>query len=364
MDVLSINVGSSSLKLDRWDTSEDRRVFTDEARDLRLHPDGPPQDHLDALTTLLGRLETPEVLVRVGHRLVHGGARYSEPVWLDGAVLDALDALVPLSPVHLPPALAVVRRARELLPRAAHAAVFDTAFHAGLPPRAREYALPARWRARGVRRYGFHGLACEDVVERLGADLRTRLVILHLGAGCSATAVLHGRSMDTSMGLTPLAGLVMATRSGDVDPGALIYLLQQGEDLEALNRGLNHESGLLGLSGLSGDMRDLLAQRGAPDVELALDVFCYHAAKAVAGLAVSLGGLEQLVFSGGIGEHAAPIRAVIGEHLGWLGVRLDAEANAAQGGRISTPDSVVDVQVVRIDESRAIALRTAALEPL
>lgn len=361
MRTLSINVGSSSLKLDVWDVERGEHSVAEAARGLRLRPGEAPRDHLDALDGLLARIDDRRDIARVGHRIVHGGPDYVEAVWVDEAVLADLDALVPISPVHLPPALAVLRRARELLPGAGHAAVFDTAFHAGMPARAREYALPARWRAQGVRRYGFHGLACEDIVTEMGAELRERAVILHLGAGCSATAVRQGRSLDTTMGMTPLAGLVMATRSGDVDPGALIHLLRTGESADSLDRALNHESGLLGLSGISGDMQTLLTRLAEPEAALALEVFCYQAAKAVAALAVPLGGLEQLIFSGGIGEHAATVRADIAAHLDWLGLELAPEANAAHAGRISSDASRVVAHMVRIDESRAIARRTAGL---
>lgn len=362
MRILSINVGSSSLKLDVWDVERGEHAFAEAARGLQLHPEAPPRDHLDALSRLLEGIDEPQGLARVGHRIVHGGPDYVEAVWVDETVLADLDALVPISPVHLPPALAVLRQARELLPGAAHAVVFDTAFHADMPARAREYALPARWRSQGVRRYGFHGLACEDIVTELGPDLCERAVVLHLGAGCSATAVRDGRSLDTTMGMTPLAGLVMATRSGDVDPGALIHLLRAGESADSLDRVLNHESGLLGLSGTSGDMQTLLTRLAEPEAAFALEVFCYQAAKAVASLAVPLGGLDQLIFSGGIGEHAAPVRADIAAHLHWLGLDLAHEANAAHAARISSDASRIRAQVVRIDESRAIARRTAALE--
>ncbi len=373
MSLLAVNVGSSSLKLSLWEAAgaatpslhlaargvgaEQGRIDTGQ---------GPPQvaalaDHCTALDRLLGLLPDGLRVERAGHRLVHGGERFVDAVWIDESVLEAFEALVPLSPVHLPPALAVLRRARERLPAAAHAAVFDTAFHRTLPERARVFALPGAWRERGVRRYGFHGLACEDVVAQLGEALRPRCVILHLGAGCSATALQDGRSVDTSMGLTPLAGLVMATRSGDIDPGALIYLLRQGVSVEELDRGLNRDSGLRGLSGVSGDLQVLQARRDEPAVALALEVFGYQAAKAVGALAAALGGLDQLVFTGGIGEHAAGVRAAIGTRLGFLGVALDAQANAAGMACISAPGSAVRTQVVAVDEGRSIARQVAAL---
>lgn len=372
MRILAVNVGSSSLKLSLWEAGAAAPRVHVEARGVGGEHaaidagEGPPRaaalpDHCTALEHLLALLPGGLAPQRVGHRLVHGGERFVEAVRVDGAVLAALDALVPLSPVHLPPALAVLRRARERLPEADHAAVFDTAFHRSLPERARVFALPRAWRELGVRRYGFHGLACEDAVAQLGDTLRRRCVILHLGAGCSATAVEDGRSIDTSMGLTPLAGLVMATRSGDVDPGALIYLLRRGIDVDALDAGLNRDSGLRGLSGVGGDMQTLLARAQEPAVALALEVFAAQAAKAVAALAVALGGLEQLVFSGGIGEHAAAVRADIAGRLGFLGTELDPQANAAGARVISSPASAVRLEVIAIDEGRSIARQVAAL---
>jgi acetate kinase len=240
--------------------------------------------------------------------------------------------------------------------------VFDTAFHATLPARAFEYALPSPWRRQGIRRYGFHGLACADAVAQLGLEMRERAVLLHLGAGCSATALLGGRSVDTTMGLTPLEGLVMATRCGDLDPSILLYVQRQcGLSVDQLERALNRESGLAGLSGVSGDMKVLLARADDPPVRLAIDVFCYRAAKAVGSMAIALGGCEQLIFTGGIGEHAAPVRTQITARLAWLGVRLDEAANAANGAVISHAQSAVSVRVIRVDEGRQIAQDTARL---
>jgi acetate kinase len=281
---------------------------------------------------------------------------------VDNRVLADLDELGGLVPLHVPPALRVMRHVSKRLRDIPQAAVFDTAFHATLPPRAFEYALPAAWRAQGIRRYGFHGLACADAVAQLGSELRERAVFLHLGAGCSATALLRGRSIDTTMGLTPLEGLMMATRCGDLDPAILLYLQrQQGLTLDQIDRALNHESGLAGLSGVSGDMKALLARAGEPPVRLALEVFCYRAAKAVGAMAVALGGCDQLIFTGGIGEHAGPVRTEIVGRLAFLGVRLDGGGNAANAAIISHSESRVSVHVVRIDEGRQIAEGTARL---
>ena len=297
--------------------------------------------------------------------MVHGGPRYREPVSVDDRVLADLDGLAELVPLHVPPALGVVRHLRKTLPGVPQAIVFDTAFHATLSARAFEYALPAAWRHWGIRRYGFHGLACADAVAQLGSGLRERAVLLHLGAGCSATALLRGCSIDTTMGLTPLEGLMMATRCGDLDPAIPLYLQRRrGLSAGQIDDALNHESGLLGLSGVSADMKTLLNRADEPPVRLALDVFCYRAAKTVGALAVALGGCDQLIFTGGIGEHAAPIRAEIVGRLAFLGARLDEAANSANAPVISHPQGRVSIHIVRIDEGRQIALGTARLHAL
>ena len=213
----------------------------------------------------------------------------------------------------------------------------------------------------GIRRYGFHGIACADVVTQLNGELRERAVILHLGAGCSATAVLRGKSIDTTMGFTPLEGLVMATRSGDIDPGALLYVQREfGLTPQALDRVLNEQSGLLALSDASADMRKLLQRRDEPAV-LAVEVFCYRAAKAVGSLAVALGGVDQIIFSGGIGGHSAVVRARIGILLESLGVVIDSDANSADASIISSASSGVELRVIAVDEGRQIARETIML---
>lgn len=371
--VLAVNVGSSSLRLDLWEIPGERGRAALKADGIggpegRVAFDGRRSEaaglpnYAAALQALLERLPAPARPDRIGHRLVHGGAKYRDPVWIDDSVLADLDGLVRLVPLHIPPALEAIRHLRAALPDVPQAAVFDTAFHASLPPLAFEYAVPGTWRRWGVRRYGFHGLACADAVFQLGSQLRARAVLLHLGAGCSATAVLRGRSIDTTMGLTPLEGLCMATRSGDLDPGIVLYLQREhGVSLEQMDHTLNRESGLLGLSGMSGDMKTLLEQAEVPAVELAIDVFCYRAAKAVGAMAVALGGCDQLVFTGGIGEHAAPIRARIVGHLESLGARVDDGANVSHAAVVSRADSAMSIHVIRIDEGRQIARETAKL---
>jgi acetate kinase len=373
LHILAVNVGSSSLRIDVWDipgTGPRVVLKADEIGSPRGTVSAGDQiegaagfsDHTAALDALLSRIKEPARPDAVGHRVVHGGSHYREPVWVDDRVLADLDELSSLVPLHVPPALRVIRHLRRALPHVPQTVVFDTAFHVTLPARACEYALPAEWRHQGIRRYGFHGLACADAVAELGSELRERAVLLHLGAGCSATALLRGRSLDTTMGVTPLEGLMMATRCGDLDPAILLYLQrQQGLSADELDQALNHGSGLLGLSGVSGDMKTLLARADEPAVRLALDVFSYRAAKAVGAMAVALGGCDQLIFTGGIGEHAGPIRAEIVEQLAFLGVRLDGGANAANAAVISRPESRVSVHVVRIDEGRQIARQTARL---
>jgi acetate kinase len=371
--VLAVNVGSSSLRLDLWEIPGKSPQVVLEAGGIggsqttvsvggRAEGSAALADHAAALDALLARLPPPLRLDRVGHRVVHGGPRYREPVWVDDRVLEDLDGLAGLVPLHNPPAVRAIRHLMQALPRIPQAAVFDTAFHASLPPHAVEYAVPLSWRAKGIRRYGFHGLACADAVSQLGPRLRERAVLLHLGAGCSATALLRGRSADTTMGLTPLEGLVMGTRSGDLDPGIVPYLQREHHlSIEQIDQALNHACGLLGLSALSGDMRTLLDQVETPAVRGALDVFCYRAAKAVGSLSVALGGCDQIIFTGGIGEHAPPIRKWIIGRLEFLGAHLDEEANSASAAVISDPRSALSIHVVRIDEGRQIALETARL---
>jgi len=246
----------------------------------------------------------------VGHRVVHGGERFREPVLVDGEVEAGIEALSALAPLHNAPALAAIRDARRALPHVPHVACFDTAFHATIPPVAHTYALPARWRDEfGIRRYGFQGISVEWSAAQVPVR---RLVVCHLGGGSSVTAVLDGRSIDTTMGLTPLEGVPMATRSGSVDPGALIHLLRErGLSVDDLDRGLEHESGLLGLGG-STDAREL-------EGSFALDVYVYRVAAAAAAMAAALGGLDAIAFTGGIGENSEPVRRGVVERLSFLG---------------------------------------------
>jgi acetate kinase len=356
--VLVLNAGSSSLKFSLYE-SDGERVLGEGLADwsatparLSVRREGAAetrtelaaQHHGDATSGLLEALlhgHPPllggtDDLGAVGHRVVHGGDRYTTAVRITSEVKAAIAALAPLAPLHNPASLAVINVAEAALPNVPQVAAFDTAFHATLPPAARTYALPWSWTTDwGLRRYGFHGLShaycagrAAELLGRPAAGLR--LVICHLGNGCSAAAVRDGVSVDTSMGFTPMEGLMMGTRSGSVDPGLLLYVLRnQGVSADDLDRVLNHESGLLGVSGVSSDMRQVLAAAAGDErARLALDLFAHRVRQAVGALTATLGGLTALVFTAGIGEHAAAVRERVCAGLGHLGLELDARANA------------------------------------
>jgi acetate kinase len=308
----------------------------------------------------------PDDVGAVAHRVVHGGERFREPVVVDDSVEAELGTLMELAPLHNAPALRAIAAARRRLPDVPHVAVFDTAFHATLPPEASTYALPRTLRDRGIRRYGFHGLSVQWAAQQVSVP---RLVVCHLGGGCSVTAVRDGRSVDTTMGFTPLEGVPMATRSGSVDPGALIHVLRHGVGVDELDAMLEHESGLLGLSGTSSDVRALEAD--GPSAELALSVYAYRIAAAVAQMAVAAGGVDALVFTAGVGEHSADVRRRVCERLGFLGVDLDAPANmaATPDADVQTARSVVRIVVLRAREdlvaaAAAVALLGGSLDPV
>jgi len=329
--ILVVNAGSTSLKLSA--VEED-----DSASPVASLDRAPP-------------------VAAVAHRIVHGGTRFRGPVLVDDEVRRELEALTELAPLHNAPALRALDDARRALPDVPHVAVFDTAFHATLPDEAHTYALPRRWREEwGIRRYGFHGLSVAWSAERVRLP---RLVVCHLGGGCSVTAVLDGRSVDTTMGFSPLEGVPMGTRSGSIDPEIPLYLLRHGLlDLDEVERELEHESGLRGLAGTD-HVRELEAS-DEPEARLALAVFCYRVAAAVAAMATALGGLDALVFTAGIGEGSAPIRARICRRLRFLGVELDERANAsaAPDADLAAAASPVRVWVVHARED-AIAARAA-----
>lgn len=300
----------------------------------------------------------------VGHRIVHGGMDFAGPVLVDGPVLAALEALVPLAPLHQPFSLAPIRSIRARLPDLPQVACFDTSFHAGMPDLARRFAIPEALYRQGVRRYGFHGLSYEYIATRLPVVApeiaRGRVVVAHLGSGASACAMVAGRSVESSMGFTALDGLPMGTRPGQLDPGVVLYLIQQGLSVRDVEHLLYHDCGLRGLSGLSGDVRDLLASP-EPAAALALDYFAYRTAQHVAALASAMGGLDGIVFTAGVGENAAQIREMICARCAWLGVTLDAARNQAHGPRISAEGSAVPAYVIPTDEEQMVARHTLDL---
>lgn len=299
-------------------------------------------------------------LAAAGHRLVHGGSRYKDPQRITPEFLSEIERLVPLDPDHMPAAIRGIQFIVGKFPDLPQVACFDTAFHHSIPQVARMYALPRSLYDHGVLRYGFHGLSFEYIMRELHAlepELASgRVIIAHLGSGASMAAVKDGKSIDTSMGFTPLEGLVMGTRSGDVDPGLLLYLLEEKKmSAKELSTMLNKESGLLGISGMSGDMRALLGkmQQDTRAAE-AVDLFCYRAKKYVGAYAAALGGLDALVFAGGIGERAPVIRRRICDGLDFLGIRLDAPRNEANAPLISSPASGVKVRIINTNEDLMI----------
>jgi acetate kinase len=303
-------------------------------------------------------------LAAVGHRVVHGGRDFVSPVEVTDATLEALAALTPLAPLHQPRCLSPIRTIKSLRSGLKQIACFDTAFHHGLAPPVSRFAIPRRFEEIGIRRYGFHGLSFEFIAGRLAqispSLVASRTVVAHLGNGASLCAMREGRSVDTTMGLTPLDGLMMGTRCGVIDPGVLLYLQQQqGMSVDDVQHMLYQESGLVGVSGLSADMRVLLASDD-PRAAEAIDLFTFCVAREIAAMANTLGGLACLVFTGGIGEHSKQIRQQICDRLQWLGVRLDPSANDRADQRVGAEDSTVDIRIIPTSEETTIARHCAA----
>ncbi len=371
--VLVLNAGSSSLKaavLPHGPRALVERIGAPEG--ARLRSDGAPARRvaaadvagaLDAVLTAWGAEATLARIGCVGHRVVHGAERFVAPTVLDDAAVAALRDATELAPLHLPGNLAGIAAARARFPELPHVAVFDTAFHARLPRRAYLYPLPMRlYREHRIRRYGFHGTSHDVVSERAARRIgrersELRIVTLHLGNGASAAAVDRGRSVDTTMGFTPMEGLMMGTRSGDVDPGIVLHLAREGATPEAIDALLNRESGLLGLSGVSNDVRDVraAADAGNVDAAAALEVYAYRVAQAVARMTVAMNGVDLIVFTGGVGENDAALRADAAAHLAFLGVRLDPERNRAHGPDLSAAEATVACVVEPTDEEGRIA---------
>ncbi|WP_077531188.1 acetate/propionate family kinase [Vreelandella utahensis] len=386
--LLIINAGSSSLKL-TLATAPDYQVLGAFLAE-RLGTDNPtlnqkaPQSaseslasgsgHHEALEACLKRLKTQGLLSRepdaVGHRVVHGGEAFTDSALIDDQVTAAIDGCSTLAPLHNPANLAGIRATRSLYPDCPQVAVFDTAFHQSLPATAYHYAVPqALYHDHGVRRYGFHGTSHRWILQQAAGWLerppeRTSIISAHLGNGCSVTAVRNGRSVDTSMGLTPLEGLVMGTRSGDVDPGLFDFLLRRGYGAEAIHDMLNRESGLLGLSGVSHDMRTLTeaAQDGHEQANLAVNVFCFRLARYIGAMMASLERLDALVFTGGIGENSPLVRQRTLAHLSIFGLALDeaSNRNPESAAAIHAPGTP-PVLVIPTDEEQMIALDTQRL---
>ncbi|GFE78767.1 acetate kinase [Steroidobacter agaridevorans] len=371
MRVLALNCGSSSVKSALIDTAHDRRL-----QEIQIENIG--SDMAAAVDELLARYRaldaslSPEAVV---HRVVHGGEKFRDPARLDDAVLDEIEQLNHLAPLHNPPALAAIRRAMASLPDIPHFAVFDTAFHATLPDHAREYALPLDIRRRfGIRRFGFHGINHEHVAHSVAAYLRTdvkklRVISCHLGNGASVTAIEGGRSVDTSMGMTPLEGLVMGTRAGDVDPGVLLQLRREGHlDADELDDLLNKRSGLKGLAGTN-DMREIARQASVGDEAcvLAIDLYVHRVRKYIGAYAAGMGGADAIAFTAGVGEHNALIRRRCSERLEFMGAVLDVASN--ERVKLSSEQPVaafnaagsrVHLLAVRADEELSMARATAA----
>jgi acetate kinase len=381
--ILALNAGSSSLKFALFEIGDCLGLIVKgEVENLDTTPHfvaydptgaklaeirGQTADFAATLESLLKFVDSHlghARLCAVGHRVVHGGAAHVAPERVTPALLAALDALVALDPLHLPHNIAPMRAFASTRPKLAQVACFDTAFHHTMPREASHFALPRALTKAGVRRYGFHGLSYEFIVEQLKRSApelaRGRIVVAHLGAGASLCAVHNGASVATTMSFSPLDGLAMATRCGALDPAVVLYLARGGKSPDEIEDLLYRQSGLLGVSGISGDMRLLIAS-GDPHAREALDLFTYRAAIEIAGLACALGGLDGLVFTAGIGEGAPTIRAEICSRLAWLGVRLDASANAANARRIGALESPIDVRVIATDEEAMIARHTLAV---
>ncbi len=376
--LLVLNAGSSSIKFALYDLPLAARPghegqIAGIGREARFTVDGSPlpiagaiADHAGAIALLLDWFDKQGHagrLAGVGHRVVHGGGAFTKPVRIDSKIIEALAALNPLAPHHQPHNIAAIRAVAARLPSLPQVACFDTAFHASIPKEAWRLPLPADYAARGIRRYGFHGLSYESIVAQLPSAAGTlpgRLIVAHLGNGASITAIREGRSIATSMGFSTLDGLIMGTRSGGIDPGVLLHLMREGRSLAEIEDLLYNRAGLLGLSGLSADMKALLKSRD-PAAAMAVALYCYRINREIGSLAAALGGLDALVFTGGVGENAGPVRAQVCQAAAWLGIALDEMANAAGGPRLTLAASAVSAWAIPTDEQGVIARHTARL---
>ncbi len=399
MKILVLNAGSSTQKSSLYDLESPFPeehiapvwsgtidwLHQPEVAELKVKGNGqeitqqlPAADRAAVIRALLATLSTGatqvidnlEAINIVGHRVVHGGDRYHQPVLITPEVELAIEQLIHLAPAHNPSNLEGIKFIRQLLPQVPQVAVFDTAFHQTMPPAAVVYPLPYELYEQGIRRYGFHGISHQYCSDRAARLLRTtldkspeslRLINCHLGNGCSLAAVNNGVSVDTTMGFTPLEGLMMGSRSGSIDPGILLYLLRQGYSEASLDELLHKQSGLKGVSEVSSDLRQILSaiDQGNQQAQLALDIFIHRLSAGIAALVPSLGGLDGLIFTGGIGEHSPIVRKLTSDRLGFLGIAIDPELNNQQDSNrervISTPESLVKVLVIPTQEDWAIA---------
>jgi acetate kinase len=385
--ILVLNAGSSSIKFSVFETATDRSLFAGahgqvegigtsahlevsdpQGRKLAaqsLAADGHPGAISAIHEWFAAHIGSEAGFSGVGHRVVHGGLTYFEPVLIDDKILSDLSDLIPLAPLHQPHNMSAIRAVALAAPKVPQVACFDTAFHHGQPAIAQEFALPREYAAKGVRGYGFHGLSYEYIVSALPGVapgcVNGKLVVAHLGNGASMCAIEKGRSIATTMGFTAVDGLPMGTRTGSLDPGVILYLLEHERmDAQAIEQLIYDRSGLLGVSGISSDMRTLLAS-SSPSAKEAIDLFVYRIGRELGSLVAALGGLDAIIFTAGIGEHAAQIRARVCHDARWLGVELDADANAGNGPLISARTSKVSAWVVPTDENLMIARHTRQL---
>ncbi len=383
---LVVNSGSSSLKFGLYvaNGDEETAIYTGAVDGIgssngafrmqdangkvildKPHGAGSPSDALRHAITKCRALNIPDPAA-IGHRIVHGGPSLRKHQRITPEVLSTLQKSVHFAPLHIPVSLALIRTAEELFPKLPQYACFDTAFHRTIPPVASHFALPKEMAREGIIRYGFHGLSYESLVRQLGKNIPSCIVAAHLGNGASLAALRDGVSIDTTMGLTPTGGVVMGTRSGDLDPGILLHLMRtrrlEADELEKL---LNDSSGLAGISGGTSDMRDLEAavSHGDSDAQLAIEMFAYSISKAVGAYAAALGGLDLLIFTGGIGEHSSALRNRVCSSLQSLGIQLDHDSNQKNLRRISTPQSACAVEILPSQENQQIAIHVRALNP-
>jgi acetate kinase len=375
--ILCLNRGSSSLKFALYEMGASERLIASGEADrigldggrIKLHdaagtllkdaPQSAADRHelIGAIFALLDQCQLPHPAA-AGHRVVHGGPRHFAPELITPTLIESLREATPFAPLHLPASIDLIEAVRTRFPELPQVACFDTAFHRSMPEVAARLPMARELWDRGVRRYGFHGISYEYIVDALGDAAKGRVIIAHLGNGASLAAVRDGKSIDTTMGFTPTGGLMMGTRSGDLDPGVILYLLnEEGYDAERLERAVDHESGLAGVSGISSDMR-ALADSKDPLAAIAREMFCYYLRKHIGAMAAALDGLDTLVFTGGIGEHDAGVRMDVCSRLQHLGVEIDRDRNLAHRDPISSQSSRVAVRVIPTNEDLIIARRT------